>query len=91
MKSASRSMATLTASSTCMWGDKSSYKEKGEIVLADGDRMLVLFCCVIKKLLENACGKNPLPLTIGVVQTAYANSGSTRYIKDVLKVDYGNG
>lgn len=83
-----RSTETPTASFTCKYKKQSSYKEKGEIVLTDGDRMLVLFCCVIKKILEHIYGKTSIPLKIGVVQTAYANSGSTRYIKDVLEVSF---
>jgi hypothetical protein len=48
--------------------------------------MLVVICSVIKSILEKAYGKEEIPLNIGAVQTAYANSGSTRYIKEVLKV-----
>ena len=57
------------------------------MILIDGDRILVLICCVIEKILKDIYGKEPIPFDIGVVQTAYANSGSTRYIKNTLNVN----
>jgi len=79
-------METQIASFTCTCNKQNSYKEKDEIVLTDGDRIVVVICSVIKSILEKVYEKEAIPLKIGVVQTAYANSGSTRYIKEVLKV-----
>ncbi|VDP05465.1 unnamed protein product [Heligmosomoides polygyrus] len=49
------------------------------IVLLDGDIIAVLLAKYIKETLEEAGIDD---LSIGVVQTAYANGNSTRYLKD---------
>lgn len=49
--------------------------------LLDGDRIATLLASYITELLK-ACSAPALSL--GLVQTAYANGGSTRYITDDL-------
>eukprot|EP01006_Ploeotia_vitrea_P010074 TRINITY_DN25780_c0_g1_i1.p1 TRINITY_DN25780_c0_g1~~TRINITY_DN25780_c0_g1_i1.p1 ORF type:complete len:540 (+),score=77.38 TRINITY_DN25780_c0_g1_i1:83-1702(+) len=60
-----------------------TFDKEGNCKLLDGDKMLTLFCVLIKKQLEIL---NLPDLTIGAVQTAYANGGSTHYISNTLKV-----
>ncbi|KAK2582453.1 hypothetical protein KPH14_004759 [Odynerus spinipes] len=50
--------------------------------LLDGDRMATLVAGYIKELLQ----ESSLKLHLGLVQTAYANAGSTNYISQELKV-----
>ncbi|EGI61196.1 Phosphoacetylglucosamine mutase [Acromyrmex echinatior] len=50
--------------------------------LLDGDRIATLVAAYFKELLE----MSGLSLQLGLVQTAYANGGSTDYISNVLKV-----
>ncbi|XP_011860745.1 PREDICTED: phosphoacetylglucosamine mutase isoform X2 [Vollenhovia emeryi] len=50
--------------------------------LLDGDRIATLVAAYFKELLETS----GLPLQLGLVQTAYANGGSTNYISNVLRV-----
>lgn len=50
--------------------------------LLDGDRIATLVASYIKELLETS----GLSLQLGLVQTAYANGGSTDYISNVLRV-----
>lgn len=54
-----------------------------KIVLLDGDIIAVLLAKYIKETLEEAGIDD---LSIGVVQTAYANGNSTRYLKDVVGI-----
>lgn len=54
-----------------------------DMVLLDGDKIGVLITSYIKKCVDQA----EIDANIGFVQTAYANSGSTNFIKDVLDVD----
>jgi len=66
---------------------RKSYKNKeNKLILIDGDRLIVLFCCVIKDILAKIYGKWLIPFKLGIVQTAYANSGSTRHIIEHLEV-----
>ncbi|KAJ1992534.1 hypothetical protein H4R33_000990 [Dimargaris cristalligena] len=51
--------------------------------LLDGDKISGLAAMFIKDLTRNAGLEN---ITVGVVQTAYANGSSTNYLKDVLQV-----
>lgn len=53
-----------------------------EFHLLDGDRIATLVATYFKELLETS----GLSLQLGLVQTAYANGGSTDYISNVLKV-----
>ncbi|KAL1283788.1 Phosphoacetylglucosamine mutase [Trichinella pseudospiralis] len=50
--------------------------------LLDGDKIAVLMVSFVLDLMQ----KGDLRTSIGVVQTAFANGSSTRYIEDVLKI-----
>jgi len=52
--------------------------EEQELELLDGDKILSLFCDFISSLLEQA----KLELSLGAVQTAYANGSSTLWIQN---------
>ncbi|XP_006892223.1 PREDICTED: phosphoacetylglucosamine mutase [Elephantulus edwardii] len=54
----------------------------GHFHLLDGDKIATLISTFLKELLLEI-GEN---LNIGVVQTAYANGSSTRYLEEVMKV-----
>ncbi|XP_039708917.1 phosphoacetylglucosamine mutase [Pteropus medius] len=54
----------------------------GHFHLIDGDKIATLISSFLKELLLEI-GES---LNIGVVQTAYANGSSTRYLKEVMKV-----
>ncbi|KAG7202201.1 hypothetical protein KM043_015877 [Ampulex compressa] len=56
--------------------------ENSKFHLLDGDRIATLIAAYFKELLE-ACD---LSLELGLVQTAYANGGSTDYISNTLKI-----
>lgn len=56
--------------------------ENGKFQLLDGDRIATLIAGHLMSLLEN-CGVN---LNIGLIQTAYANGASTKYIQNELNV-----
>ncbi|XP_054425642.1 phosphoacetylglucosamine mutase isoform X2 [Pteronotus mesoamericanus] len=58
------------------------YDEDGHFHLIDGDKIAALISSFLKELLLEI-GEN---LNIGVVQTAYANGSSTRYLEEVMKV-----
>uniref|UniRef100_A0A8C5Q3A3 Phosphoacetylglucosamine mutase n=1 Tax=Leptobrachium leishanense TaxID=445787 RepID=A0A8C5Q3A3_9ANUR len=59
------------------------YKENdGTFHLLDGDKIATLISTFIKELLVKA----GLDLKMAVVQTAYANGSSTRYLEDIMKV-----
>ncbi|XP_059047823.1 phosphoacetylglucosamine mutase [Achroia grisella] len=67
-------------------GDRIVYyflDDKEKMHLLDGDRIATLYASYITELL-NACEARDLKL--GLVQTAYANGGSTKYITEELKV-----
>ncbi|TRY90845.1 hypothetical protein DNTS_020870 [Danionella cerebrum] len=55
---------------------------KGSFHLLDGDKIATLISTFLKELLTQA----ELNLQIAVVQTAYANGSSTRYLEDIMKV-----
>lgn len=55
---------------------------KGQFHLLDGDKIATLISTFLKELLTQA----GLDLKIAVVQTAYANGSSTRYLEDIMKV-----
>uniref|UniRef100_A0A671WYD4 Phosphoacetylglucosamine mutase n=1 Tax=Sparus aurata TaxID=8175 RepID=A0A671WYD4_SPAAU len=55
---------------------------KGQFHLLDGDKIATLISTFLKELLTQA----GLDLQIAVVQTAYANGSSTRYLEDTMKV-----
>ncbi|XP_057679637.1 phosphoacetylglucosamine mutase [Corythoichthys intestinalis] len=54
----------------------------GRFHLLDGDKIATLISTFLKELLTQA----GLNLKIAVVQTAYANGSSTRYLQDTMKV-----
>uniref|UniRef100_A0A8C3WGU5 Phosphoacetylglucosamine mutase n=1 Tax=Catagonus wagneri TaxID=51154 RepID=A0A8C3WGU5_9CETA len=54
----------------------------GHFHLIDGDKIAMLISSFLKELLLEI-GES---LTVGVVQTAYANGSSTRYLEEVMKV-----
>ncbi|EYC45902.1 hypothetical protein Y032_0414g1049 [Ancylostoma ceylanicum] len=53
------------------------------VVLMDGDKIAVLMARYIKEALDAA---DITELTLGVVQTAYANGNSTKYLKEVVGI-----
>ncbi|XP_077367427.1 phosphoacetylglucosamine mutase isoform X1 [Festucalex cinctus] len=55
---------------------------EGRFHLLDGDKIATLISTFLKELLTQA----GLNLKIAVVQTAYANGSSTRYLEDTMKV-----
>ncbi|XP_008300912.1 phosphoacetylglucosamine mutase [Stegastes partitus] len=55
---------------------------EGQFHLLDGDKIATLISTFLKELLTQA----GLDLKIAVVQTAYANGSSTRYLEDTMKV-----
>ncbi|OUC39683.1 ATPase, AAA family [Trichinella nativa] len=55
---------------------------KREFHILDGDKIAVLMVSFVLDLIQ----KGNLRTSIGVVQTAFANGSSTRYIEDVLKI-----
>uniref|UniRef100_A0A8C9V050 Phosphoacetylglucosamine mutase n=1 Tax=Scleropages formosus TaxID=113540 RepID=A0A8C9V050_SCLFO len=61
------------------------YKDSdGCFHLQDGDKIATLIGTFLKDMLTQA----GLDLQVAVVQTAYANGSSTRYLEDVLKVSW---
>ncbi|KAG7661804.1 PCM1 [[Candida] subhashii] len=56
-----------------------------EFKLLDGDKLSTLIALFLQQLFEKI-DSNKLSLNIGVVQTAYANGSSTKYVEDVLKI-----
>lgn len=52
--------------------------------LLDGDKISTLFALFISRLLKDANLQSKI--TMGVVQTAYANGSSTKYLTETLKV-----
>ncbi|KAM8777966.1 phosphoacetylglucosamine mutase isoform 2-T4 [Rhynchonycteris naso] len=58
------------------------YDADGHFHLIDGDKIATLISSFLKELLLEI-GEN---LNLGVVQTAYANGSSTRYLEEVMKV-----
>lgn len=55
----------------------------GGFKLLDGDKIIALTCAVLKQLVS----ESGLNLSIGVVQTAYANGAATNYIANKLCVE----
>jgi phosphoacetylglucosamine mutase len=64
------------------------YMQNGVFKLLDGDKIATLAAgFIMEKIIEaKVTHKDKSPLTVGVVQTAYANGSSTSYVRDVLKV-----
>ncbi|CAG9794766.1 unnamed protein product [Diatraea saccharalis] len=67
-------------------GDRIVYyyvDDKDNMILLDGDRIATLLASYVTELLKSA---DATDLKLGLVQTAYANGASTRYITEELKV-----
>lgn len=58
------------------------FTEKDQFVMLDGDKIAALIASMLKELLEQA----GIVLDVGVVQTAYANGSSTKYLTEVLDI-----
>lgn len=62
-------------------------KSSNKINLVDGDKILSLFAIFIKEQLTILAGRDKDKIEfeprLGVVQTAYANGASTRYLKEL--------
>ncbi|KAF6778502.1 hypothetical protein AHF37_02177 [Paragonimus kellicotti] len=58
--------------------------DSSRIILLDGDRIACLFASFLTSVLLASDGGRSL--TVGVIQTAYANAGSTIYLRDHLHV-----
>ncbi|KOC65411.1 Phosphoacetylglucosamine mutase [Habropoda laboriosa] len=56
--------------------------ENYEFHLLDGDRIATLIAAYFKELLQ----ESRLSFQLGLIQTAYANGGSTNYISNVLQI-----
>ncbi|PIC34043.1 hypothetical protein B9Z55_013814 [Caenorhabditis nigoni] len=60
----------------------------GKAELFDGDRIAVLFAKYLKEQLDIYTASKPRnSLKMGIVQTAYANGSSTRFIREHLKIE----
>ncbi|CAD8186336.1 unnamed protein product [Paramecium pentaurelia] len=59
------------------------YFEQNKLQIIEGDRFAILFAMYIKQQLQK---KPDLKLSIGIIQTAYANSASTKYITENLGI-----
>lgn len=59
--------------------------QSGVFKLLDGDKIATLIALFLQRLLAKI-DTSKLSLDIAVVQTAYANGSSTKYIEDVLKI-----
>lgn len=57
---------------------------EGQFKLVDGDKIAILFCYYLQKLLKDA--QLLEEMSFSLVQTAYANGASTLYAQDVLNV-----
>ncbi|KAI9609217.1 hypothetical protein KEM48_002924 [Puccinia striiformis f. sp. tritici PST-130] len=60
------------------------YSKDKTFRLMDGDKIATLVASYIKELVELEAPEIKQDLKVGVVQTAYANGNSTRYIKEQL-------
>lgn len=56
--------------------------EDGKFVMLDGDKIAALIASFFKELLSEA----NIKFEVGVVQTAYANGSSTKYLTDKLQI-----
>lgn len=59
-----------------------TFDEQSQFRLIDGDRIAALCALTVSRLLHQAS----VTLTVGVVQTAYANGASTNYLENILHV-----
>lgn len=61
------------------------YKGPSGFRLLDGDKIATLLALFLQKLLSHI-DQDKMALDIAVIQTAYANGLSTKYVEDVLKI-----
>ena len=59
------------------------YMRKGEFRLLDGDKIATLVALYFGDLVKRAKLPEDTQFSIGVVQTAYANGNSTKYLTSV--------
>lgn len=59
-------------------------RPSGEFVLLDGDKIAALCAVYLRQLLDQAGPSTAGSVQMGVVQTAYANGASTRFLADTL-------
>ncbi|KAI5962262.1 PCM1 [Candida pseudojiufengensis] len=64
----------------CYYQDSSK-----KFTLLDGDKISTLIALFLQQIFKNI-DSSKLSLNIGVIQTAYANGSSTKYVEDVLKL-----
>lgn len=60
------------------------FDEKGSFRLLDGDKIAALLTLFLRQLFQAA---GLASFTLGVVQTAYANGGSSRFFQNSLRID----
>eukprot|EP00879_Flechtneria_rotunda_P020590 GHRR01021665.1.p1 GENE.GHRR01021665.1~~GHRR01021665.1.p1 ORF type:complete len:503 (+),score=168.16 GHRR01021665.1:54-1562(+) len=58
----------------------------GQCVLLDGDKIAALAAVYVVKLISRIPGLSAAEVSIGVVQTAYANGASTSFLRDELRL-----
>ncbi|GEQ69934.1 hypothetical protein JCM33374_g3610 [Metschnikowia sp. JCM 33374] len=61
------------------------HDNKGEFKLLDGDKIATLLALFLQRLFSKI-DTEKLSLDIAVIQTAYANGSSTKYVEDILKI-----
>ena len=54
----------------------------GKFFILDGDRIAILAAILLKQLIDEA----DVSVSMGVIQTAYANGGATQYLTEKLSV-----
>ncbi|KAI5954461.1 PCM1 [Candida jiufengensis] len=64
----------------CYYQDSSK-----KFVLLDGDKISTLIALFLQQIFRKL-DSSKLSLNIGVIQTAYANGSSTKYVQDILKL-----
>ena len=62
-------------------------KQDGTMRLLDGDKIASLFARFVKKQVDGLPEALRSSISMGVVQTAYANGASTRYMREALGVE----
>lgn len=76
------------------YGEQSEGRASQSLRLLDGDKILTLFAIFIQQQIQELCGgvkgaaelNDCVPIKLGVVQTAYANGASTRFLKENLGI-----
>jgi phosphoacetylglucosamine mutase len=59
-------------------------RQQQSFSLLDGDYIIALFCMFIRRQLDQLPSLSTADVTVGVVQTAYANGASTEYLVNTL-------